>query len=175
MNAGAAVVGGLIGGGAMVAVLYPMIWMLPRQMKMDFLKIVGTMVVPAGASAYVAGLMIHGMMSAAFGLVHGGVLTGLDIESAGAGAGAGALIGFVHAAIAGTMLGVMPLMHPRMRPVHPKLVPAFAGGGSVSAEEELLDPPGFFGLNYPPLTVMGFFMLHVMFGLIVGVTYGALA
>lgn len=73
------------------------------------------------------------------------------------------------------MLGVMPLMHPRMRPEHPKLVPAFAGGGSVSAAEELLDPPGFFGLNYPPLTVMGFFMLHVMFGLIVGVTYGALA
>jgi hypothetical protein len=149
MNAGAAVVGGLIGGGAMVAFLYPMIWMLPRRMKMDFLKIVGTMVVPAGAMAYVAGLMIHGMMSAAFGLAHGGVLTGLDIESAGAGAGAGALIGFAHA--------------------------AFAGGGSISPDEDLLDPPEFFGLNYPPLTVMGFFMLHIMFGLIVGVTYGALA
>jgi len=175
MNAGAAVVGGLIGGGAMVAVLYPMIWMLPRQMKMDFLKIVGTMAVPAGATAYVAGLMIHGMMSAAFGLVHGGILAGLEIESAGAGAGAGVLIGVAHAAVTGTMLGVLPLMHPRMRPTHPKLVPAFAGGGSVSPHEELLEPPGFFGLNYPPLTVMGFFMLHVMFGLIVGVTYGALA
>ncbi len=174
MNAGVAVAGGLIGGGAMVAVLYPMIWMLPRQMKMDFLKIVGTMVVPAGAAAYVAGLMIHGMMSAAFALVHGGVLAGLDIESAGAGAGAGALIGLAHAAAVGMMFGVLPLMHPRMRPVHPKLVPAFAGGGSISPEE-LLDPPGFFGLNYPPLTVMGFFMLHIMFGLIVGVTYGALA
>jgi len=175
MNAGIAVLGGLIGGGAMIAVLYPMIWMLPRQMKMDFLKIVGTMVVPAGPAAYSAGLTIHVMMSAVFGLVHGGVLTGLDIESAGAGAGAGALIGFAHAAIAGAMLGVMPLMHPRMRPVHPKLVPAFAGGGSISPDEELLDPPGFFGLNYPPLTIMGFFMLHIMFGLIVGVTYGALA
>ena len=119
MNAGSAVLGGLIGGAAMVAVLYPMIWMLPRQMKMDFLKIVGTMVVPGGPAAYAAGLMIHGMMSAAFGLVHGGVLTGLNVESAGAGAGAGALIGLAHAAIAGTMLGVMPLMHPRMRPVHP--------------------------------------------------------
>ncbi len=175
MNAGAAVVGGLIGGAAMVAVLYPMIWMLPRQMKMDFLKIVGTMVVPAGATAYVAGLMIHAMMSAAFGLVHGGILASVGVDSAGAGAATGALVGLVHGAIVGMMLGVMPLMHPRMRPERPKLVPAIAGLRSPHSSEELLDPPGFFGLNYPLPTVMGFFMLHVMFGLIVGLTYGALA
>ena len=175
MNVGAAILGGLIGGGAMIAVLYPMIWMMPKQMKMNFLLIVGTMVAPVGATAYLAGLMIHAMMSAAFGLVHGGVLASLGIDSPAAGAAAGALIGLVHATVVGVMLGMMPLMHPRMRPAHSKLIPAFAGSGSVSSEEELLDPPGFFGLNYPPATVMGFFMLHVMFGLIVGLTYGALA
>jgi len=30
-------------------------------------------------------------------------------------------------------------------------------------------------MNYPPATVMGFFMLNVMFGAIVGALYGALA
>lgn len=175
MNAGAAIAGGLIGGGAMIAVLYPMIWMMPRQMKMNFLLIVGTMVAPVGATAYVAGLMIHAMMSAAFGVVHGGVLASVGVDSAGAGAAAGALFGLVHATVVGMMLGVMPLMHPRMRSEQPKLIPVFAGDRPPSAEEALLDPPGFFGLNYPPLTVMGFFMLHVMFGIIVGLTYGALA
>lgn len=159
----------------MIAVLYPMIWMMPKQMKMNFLLIVGTMVVPAGASAYVAGLMIHAMMSVAFGLIHGSILAAVDVGSPGAGAAVGALFGFVHAITVGAMLGVMPVMHPRMRPAHPKLVPALASGGSSSSEEELLDPPGFFGLNYPPLTVIGFFMLRIMFGLIVGITYGVLA
>jgi hypothetical protein len=74
MNAGAAVIGGLVGGGAMVAVLYPAIWMMPRQMKMNFLLIVGTMVAPAGPMVYGAGLMIHAMMSVIFGLIHGGLL-----------------------------------------------------------------------------------------------------
>lgn len=175
MNAGTAVIGGLIGGGAMIAVLYPMIWMIPKQMKMNLLLMVGTMVAPAGATAYAAGLMIHAMMSAAFGLVHGGILASVGVGSAGAGVAAGTLIGLAHGALVGMMLGVLPLMHPRMRPEHPKLVPAFAGGGSISPGEELLDPPGFFGLNYPLPTVMGLFMLHIMFGMIVGVTYGAIA
>jgi hypothetical protein len=69
---------------------------------------------------------------------------------------------------------MMPMVHPRMRPERPKLVAAFAGG-TPGVQEPLLDPPGFFGLNYPLGTVMGFFMLHMLFGLIVGAVYGALA
>ncbi len=174
MNAGVAILGGLIGGVAMVAVLYTAIWMMPRQMKMNFLLIVGTMFVPVGAAAYGVGLAVHLMMSAAFGLVHGGLIEAAGVTSAGEGAAYGALFGLGHAVIAGVALGMMPLLHPRMRPEQPKLIPAFAGGGAAS-DEELLDPPGFFGLNYPPLTVMGFVMLHVMFGVIVGASYGAWA
>ena len=174
MNVGIAVLAGIIGGMAMVALLYPAIWMLPRQMKMDFLLIVGTMFVPVGAAAYASGLLVHLMMSAAFGLVHGGVIEALGVTSAGEGAAYGALFGLAHAVFAGVALGMMPLLHPRMRPEQPKLIAAFAGA-AAAPEQELLDPPGFFGLNYPPLTVMGFFMLHVMFGVIVGALYGAWA
>lgn len=174
MSVEGAVLGGIIGGAAMVAVLYPMIWLLPQQMKMNLLLIIGTMFVPAGALAYVVGFMVHGMMSVVFGLIHGAVLAGVGVESAGAGVGLGVLFGFVHALIVGMMLGMMPLMHLRMRPEQPKLVRAFVGG-APAPDEELLDPPGFFALNYPPLTVMGFVMLHIMFGLIVGAIYGAFA
>lgn len=174
MNAGVAILGGLIGGVAMVVVLYTAIWMLPRQMKMNFLLIVGTMFVPVGAGAYGVGLMVHLMMSAAFGLIHGSLIQAVGVTSAGQGAAYGALFGLVHAAIVGVALGMMPLLHPRMRPEQPKLVPALSGG-PAAANEELLDPPGFFGLNYPMMTVAGFFMLHVMFGVIVGTLYGALA
>jgi hypothetical protein len=174
MSIEAAVIGGLIGGAAMIAVLYSMIWMMPSQMKMNLLLLLGTMAVPVGATAYVVGLMMHGMMSVAFGLIHGGILEASGVESVGAGIGIGVLFGFVHALVVGVVFGMMPLLHPRMRPLHGKLLPAMAAL-SPAPEEELLDPPGFFGLNYPPLTVMGFFMLHIMFGIIVGATYGGLA
>lgn len=175
MNVGGAILGGIIGGGAMLAMLYPMLWMMPRQMKMNLLLILGTMAVPVGAMAYVAGFMMHAMMSVVFGLVHGALLAAVDIDSVGAGIGLGVLFGFAHAIIVGMVLGMMPLMHPRMRPEQPKLVPAFIGMGRPAPDEELLDPPGFFAMNYPPLTVMGFFMLHIMFGIIVGAIYAAFA
>jgi hypothetical protein len=53
-------------------------------------------------------------------------------------------------------LGMMPMMHPRMR----------------SGE---IDEPGFYALRYPPMTAMGFLMLHLVFGAIVGALYGAWA
>ena len=174
MDIGAAILGGVVGGAAMIAILYPMIWMIPSQMKMDLLKLLGTMFVPVGAAGYAGGMMMHMMMSVAFGLIHGGVLEGVGADSVGAGLGLGVLFGVVHALITGAMLGVMPLMHLRMRPLQPKLMPALAGI-APGPDEELLDPPGFFGLNYPMPTVMGFFMLHIVFGLIVGAFYGAAA
>ena len=174
MDVGAAVIGGLIGGAVMIAVLYMMIGMLPKQMKMNLLLLLGTMLVPVGAAAYVVGLMIHGMMSVVFGLAHGGVLEAVGVDSVGAGIGVGVLFGLAHAMIVGVMLGMMPLMHARIRPLEGKLLPAM-GPFSPAPDEELLDPPGFFGLNYPPLTVMGFFMLHIIYGVIVGAVYAGLA
>ncbi len=165
---GAAIVAGLVGGGAMIVVLYMGIFMMPDQMKMNVLQMLGTMMVPAGAMAYLAGAMIHAMMSIVFGLIHGAIFSAADITSGEA--AWGLLFGFVHWAIVGMALGMMPMMHPRMRYGGPRLVPVASDGGG-----ELQEPPGFYALSYPPGTAMGFLMLHLLFGVIVGALYGALA
>jgi hypothetical protein len=144
------------------------IFMMPGQMKMNLLKMLGTMMVPAGVMAYVAGAMIHAMMSIVFGLIHGAIFTAADITSAEA--AWGLLFGFVHWAIVGMALGMVPMMHPRMRYDGPRLVPV-----ADNPDSELQEPPGFYALNYPPGTAMGFLMLHLLFGVIVGVLYAALA
>ncbi|MCH7812000.1 MAG: hypothetical protein IH958_05155 [Chloroflexi bacterium] len=141
---------------------------------MNLLLLLGTMFVPVGVTAYVVGFMMHGMMSVGFGLIHGAILAGIDVDSVGAGIGLGVLFGLVHAMITGMMLGMMPLMHPRLKASRPKLVLAMVGG-TPGPDEELLDPPGFFALSYPPLTAMGFVMLHLMYGAIVGGVYAAFA
>ncbi len=167
---GAAIVAGLIGGGVMTILLYMGILMMPRQMKMNLLLLLGTMMVPAGVMAYVAGAMIHAVMSIVFGLIHGAVFAGADITSAEP--AWGLLFGFVHWAVVGMALGMVPMMHPRIRYEGPRLVPQ---ARSNPHAEELLDPPGFYALNYPPGTAMGFLMLHLVFGVIFGAVYAALA
>lgn len=167
---GAAIVAGLVGGAVMTVILYMGIFMMPSQMKMNLLLLLGTMLVPAGVMAYLAGAMIHTMMSVVFALIHGAVFTGADITSAEA--AWGLLFGFVHWAIVGMALGMVPMMHPRIRYDGPRLVPQARGNPH---SEELLDPPGFYALNYPPGTAMGFLMLHLLFGVLVGVVYAALA
>ena len=46
MEVGQAALGGLLGGGAMVVVLYTMRAMMPAQMRMDLLLLIGSMLVP---------------------------------------------------------------------------------------------------------------------------------
>ena len=169
MDIGAAILGGLVGGGVMIALLYMGMMMMPQQMKMNLLLLLGTMLVPVGAAAYMVGLMMHAMLSIGFGAVHGLILDAADVTSGGDGALLGIAIGLAHAVIVGMALGMMPMLHPRLRgstPSIPMLPKADAG-------EDVLDPPGFFGFNYPMPTVAGFFMLHALFGVIAGLIYGA--
>ena len=51
-------------------------------------------------------------------------------------------------------LGVMRIMHPLVR------------GGDM-------DDPGAFALGFPPMTAMGFLMLHIVYGISVGAFYEA--
>lgn len=51
-------------------------------------------------------------------------------------------------------MGMMPVMHPLMR----------------TGE---LAPPGLYGKNYPPMNVMGILVVHLVYGLLVGVLYEA--
>jgi len=149
---GWAILAGLIGGAVMALILYMGIFMLPKQMKMNLFMMLGTMMLPVGTMAFVMGAMIHAGMSVVFGLIHGGVFAAADIGSAQA--AWGLLFGLVHWAVVGMALGMMPVMHPRMR----------------SGE---IDAPGFYALSYPPMTAMGFLMLRLVFGAIVGALYGA--
>jgi len=151
---GWAILAGLIGGTVMAAILYMGIFMLPQQMKMNLFMMLGTMMLPVGAAAIVMGAMIHAVMSVVFGLIHGAVFSAADIDSAQA--AWGLLFGLVHWAAVGMALGMLPLMHPRIR------------DGEIEA-------PGFYALSYPPMTAMGFLMLHLVFGVIVGALYGAWA
>ena len=151
---GWAILAGLIGGTVMAAILYMGIFMLPQQMKMNLFMMLGTMMLPVGAAAIVMGAMIHAVMSVVFGLIHGAVFSAADIDSAQA--AWGLLFGLVHWAAVGMALGMLPLMHPRIR-------------------DDEIEAPGFYALSYPPMTAMGFLMLHLVFGVIVGALYGAWA
>jgi len=148
---GWAILAGLIGGAVMAAILYMGIVMMPQQMKMNLFMMLGSMMLPVGAAAFVMGAMVHAGMSVVFGLIHGAVFAAADIDSAEA--AWGLLFGLAHWAVVGMALGMMPLMHPRIR------------DGEIEA-------PGFYALRYPPMTVMGFLMLHLVYGVIVGALYG---
>ena len=167
------VLAGLIGGGAMLVALYAARMMMPEKMRMDLLEMLGTMFVPAGSLAYGIGLLIHAMMSIAFAVVYGAVLEGVGATSLASGTGIGLAIGLVHAFIAGALLAVVPMMRPRMRTQ--QFETAFAHLGGSSASDVMIEAPGAYASNYPAATTWGFLALHLMFGALVGLTYGAFA
>ncbi|MCZ6545790.1 MAG: hypothetical protein O6913_08815 [Chloroflexi bacterium] len=148
---GWAILAGLIGGAMMATTLYLSIFVLPQHMKMNLFLMLGTMLLPVGAAAILMGAIAHAGMSLIFGLIHGAIIAGVDIESAET--AWGLLFGLVHWAVVGMALGLLPLVHPRIR------------DGQVAA-------PGFYALKFPPVTAIGFLMLHLLFGVIVGVLYG---
>lgn len=151
-DGGAAVLAGLIGGAVMSALLYMGIATMPRQMRMNLFLMLGTMMFRDRNMAYGAGAMAHGVMSIAFGLIHVGIFTAFGLESSLA--AWGILFGFVHWLITGMALGMLPGMHPRMK------------SGEMAA-------PGAFAMSYPSMTAMGFFVLHIVFGVLVGALYAA--
>ena len=152
-NGGAAVAAGLIGGAVMSVILYMGIAILPRQMRMNLFLMLGTMMVSDKKMAYVAGAMTHGVMSIVFGLVHVALFVAFDLE--GSLAAWGILFGLVHWMISGMGLGMLSIMHPVIK-------------------RGEMDAPGAFALCYPPMTAMGFFMLHILYGVLVGTVYEAL-
>jgi len=151
-DGGAAVGAGLI-AGAMSLLLYIGIGMTPRQMKMNLFLMLGTMMFPPGGMAYVAGAMMHAMSSVAFALIHVAAYSALGLESALV--AWGVAFGVAHWVVVGMRLDMAPIMHPFMR------------RGEMGA-------PGAFALGYPGMTAMGFFVLQIVFGVLVGAFYTAL-
>ena len=145
---------GLIGGVAMVVPLYLARAMTPAQMRMDLLLLLGTMV-PAPVSramAYGLGGMMHAGASIAFAFAHVGVFVAADIDSDVA--VWGLLFGAGHWALSGVALGMMPVLHPRVR----------TGD---------LENPGAFATGMGPNTAMGFLIVQLLFGVVVAVFYDA--
>ena len=152
-NIGAAIIAGVVATVVMTIVMYMGRAMMPQQMPMNILHMLGTMMTRSTGPAYVMGTMMHGVMGIVFALIHVAVFVALGLEALLAW---GVLFGVVHWVIAGMGMGMMGTMHPVIR------------SGEMPA-------PGPFVKNLPMMNVMGFLMVHVIYGLVVGGLYQALA
>ncbi len=141
---------GILGGSIMVAILYMGIAMMPSQMKMNLLYLLGTMMFRNTMVVYMMGIMAHAAMSILFALIHVGIYEAVDLDSNLA--AWGVLFGLGHYMVSGMALGMMPMMHAGIR------------SGEVEA-------PGAFAMGYPKATATGFLMLHILFGVLVAVFY----
>lgn len=151
-NTGAAVAAGVLAGLVMIVPIYMGLAMMPRHMKMDLLKLMGTMMTPLSGMTYPIGLMAHLGASIVFALIHVAFFNLFDIDSSLA--AWGILFGLVHAAITGMAFGMMPSMHRGIK-------------------DGIVEAPGVMALNYPRATTIGFVMVHVIFGVLVGAFYEA--
>ena len=150
----AAIIAGLAATVAMTAVMYMGRGMLPQQMPMNILYLLGTMVTTNTGVAYVIGTMMHVVNGIVFAIIHTalyqafGLETGLVLW--------GLLFGAAHWLISGMGMGMIGGMHQLIR------------SGKMQA-------PGVMVMNLPMMNVMGFLMVHLLFGLVVGAVYEGLA
>lgn len=145
MRAGQAFGAGVVGGIAMSIAMW-----LARMMGMhvDISMTWGTMFLPAGSAAWILGFVIHLIVSGLFALGYAWAFENITHH---AGAWTGVLFSLVHTVIAGIFLGFLPMMHPRI----PEAMPA----------------PGWFMSNQGAMGVIGLFVLHAIYGAVVGAMY----
>ena len=151
-SVGEAVGAGVLATLIMTIVMYMGKFMMPRQMPMDILYMLGSMMSREKMPAYAMGSMMHAGAGIAFALVHIASFVAFDIDDnlwAW-----GLLSGAVHWAITGMMFGMMGSMHPAIRAGH-------------------VPNPGLFLKNFPPMNMMGFLMVHLLYGILVGAFYEA--
>jgi hypothetical protein len=154
--AGAAIVAGLIGGLAFLAVVY--MGLGSGMTRMDFLRMLGSMMAPKASRGvtYGLGLAIHLMASAVFGLAYAVILTAIDVDSVGAAAGWAALIGAVHG------VGVLIALPMMLTMAHP-----LVRSGD-------LERPGALMTGLGSMTPVGSLAAHVVFGLVAGSIYAGI-
>lgn len=146
MNTGKAFIAGVAGGAAM-SVLTALGRMMGMHANIEMM--LGTMVADPGTTAWAIGLVMHLMFSGLIALIYA---WGFEHVTHKAGWAVGAGFGVIHVVIAGVVMGMIPLMHPRMpNPVM---------------------PPGFFMLNMGIIGPIALLMLHLVYGAIVGAMYG---
>lgn len=149
MKTGKAITAGIVGALAVTVLT----WMARSFMGMsvNIEMMLGTMFgAMPGAGTWVFGFFLHLGVGVIFALVYAWCFENLIHR---AGAGTGTLFGLVHALISGLMLGVMPAIH--------ALIP------------EQMPGPGMFMSNMGAIGVMAFFVMHLVYGAIIGGMYGA--
>lgn len=152
-DAGSAFFAGVLGGLAFLVVVT--MGRAIGMTRMNFLEVLGTMLAPNAKSGtvYGLGLMAHLMASAAFGLLHAGLLHALDVTSVGQAAAWDLAIGTVHGVI---VLMVLPMILTAMHPL---------------VRKQAMEIPGVALTGFGRGTPVGSLMAHVVFGLVVGAVY----
>ncbi len=154
-QAASAIVAGLVGGLAFLAVVYMGLGV--GMTRMDLLSLLGSMMTSraSGAATYAVGFLVHMTLSAVFGLVHAGILTAIGVTSVGQTALWDLVVGAIHG---GLILVILPVMltvaHPLVR------------GGQLAQ-------PGVALVGYGSMTPAGSLLAHGAFGLVMGALYAA--
>lgn len=149
---------GALAGGAVGTIVLTSALRLAQELgwtRMDIPLLLGTVFTDRRGRASVLGYAIHFGNGLFFSLVYYAIFRAVDH----AGWGFGALLGIVHAAVAGGVLMtvLLPAIHPRM-----------GTPWSDAEETPLLESPGFLLMNYGSRTVIWTVLGHVAYGAIVG-------
>jgi hypothetical protein len=150
MNVLGAIFAGVIG----TAVFSMVMWLSPRMgmPRMAIWELLGSMFAKDGNRAF--GWIAHFMMGTIFAIIYA-ALWSAGLGSANA--ASGALFGIVHWLAVGQAMGMVPMMHAGIR------------AGTVQA-------PGVYMVSGGGLmSFMGGLAGHVVYGVVVGLVYGALA
>jgi len=150
MRAARAIVFGVLGAGAISAVSVVLRALgLPIRLEL----ILGTMTgLAPGPAAFALGLFLHLALGGAFGLLYGWLFERVWDHG---GAATGSLLSVLHAALIGMVMGLTPQFHPHV-------------------PEHIADPGPYFA-NAGIAGVVSFFLVHVVYGAIVGAGYGHVA
>ncbi|MCA1562681.1 MAG: hypothetical protein LC804_21255 [Acidobacteria bacterium] len=145
MNLGRAFLAGVIGGIVMsMGLAMGRAMGMPANLEM----MLGTMLLQPGTAAFMVGMVMHLMISGLIALIYA---WGFETLTHRSGALIGAGFGVIHAIIGGMVMGMMPMMHP--------LIP------------EMMPAPGAFMSNLGMMGVMAEFVLHILYGAVVGAIY----
>jgi hypothetical protein len=148
-----AVVGGLAGTLVLTTLLRGASELGLTRMDIPFL--LGTAVTEDRVRAKAIGYALHAVFGVLFALAYYAIFVVIDRS----GVLLGALLGFVHALFAGSVLVnvLLPVVHPRMG----------TGFDAVGSSPQI-EPPGFLLLNYGRQTPVVTVVAHVVYGAIVG-------
>lgn len=148
MKAGTAFWAGVVGGVVMVVLM----WMARTFMGMqiDLSMMLGTMLLPIGTGAWIVGFMMHLIISGLIALIYA---WGFEHVTHRAGVLVGMGFSIIHSVGTGIFMGLVPAIHPRM----PEMIPI----------------PGFFLSSLGMMGIVGLFILHFVYGGIVGAMYGS--